>query len=275
MNIHISRPSYVPLALRSIVGSLIIGALYASSAIAQDIPSDRVLADIRAHEDAIQKQLTELKGLVQTLLLQTAKAPRPPQLSLARGTEVNELNISDLPAKGSETAAIGIVEFSDYQCPFCARHYRETLSSIQHEYVDTGRVRYFFKNLPLTTIHRGAIDAAVAAECAGGQAQYWQMHDQLFLNQRALAHDDVQGYASAIGLDIRVFNDCLRDVRVLDKVRHDMTDAVSLDIQSTPTFLAGPITADGHMKIVHRIDGAQPYASFASALQILIGGNSR
>ncbi len=274
MNSRISTTSRIPRTLFAIASSLVVVATWTSSAVAQDAP-DRVLADIKAHEEAIQKQLTELKGLVQTLLLQTAKTSPPERLSLAGGTGMNELSIADLPAKGSDTATIGIVEFSDYQCPFCGRYYRETLSSIQREYVDTGRVRYFFKNLPLSTIHRSSVDAAIAAECAGHQARYWQMHDQLFLNQRALAHDDVQGYASAIGLDIATFNDCLRDLRVLDKIRHEMVDAASLEIQSTPTFLVGPISADGRLKIVRRINGAQAYPVFASVLQALVGETSR
>jgi protein-disulfide isomerase len=97
-----------------------------------------------------------------------------------------ELVVSRDQSAGQSGARLALIEFSDYQCPFCGQHTRGVYQEIMRQFVDTGQVRYFFKNLPLEKIHPLAFNAAVAAECAGASGQFWAMHDRLFANQNAL-----------------------------------------------------------------------------------------
>jgi protein-disulfide isomerase len=91
--------------------------------------------------------------------------------------------IGDAPVKGNPNAKLTLIEFSDYQCPFCRRHAENTLPSLDKEYIATGKVRYVFHDFPLEAIHPQAFKAAEAAHCAGEQQKYWEMHGRLFANQ--------------------------------------------------------------------------------------------
>ena len=105
------------------------------------------------------------------------------------------------PSRGKADARVTIVEFTDYQCPFCSRYVRETYPQLDKEYVQTGKVKYVLRDLPLEAIHPLAMKAAEAAHCAGEQGKYWEMHDRLFANQTELARTDLAKHAQALGLD--------------------------------------------------------------------------
>lgn len=93
------------------------------------------------------------------------------------------VGVGDLPVLGKENAKVTLIEFSDYQCPFCARHFTQTEPQIKKEYIDTGKVKFYYRDFPLPQIHPGAQKAAEAARCAGDQNKYWQYHDVIFQNQ--------------------------------------------------------------------------------------------
>jgi protein-disulfide isomerase len=131
----------------------------------------RELEALKAGQVRIERQLQELKDLLTTLL--ASRAPEPRELVL---------NVDGAPSKGEKTARVVLIEFSDYQCPFCARHVRETLPQLEREYIQTGKIRYVTRDFPLPT-HRHAFKAAEAARCAGEQGKFWEMHAQLFHNQ--------------------------------------------------------------------------------------------
>src|SRR5262247_4360160 len=119
------------------------------------------------------------------------------------------LPIGGYPSKGSQSAKLVLVEFTDYQCPFCGRHFQQTSPQIERDYVNTGRVRYVVRDFPIESIHKDALKAAEAAHCAGDQGQYWEMHDRLFNKQTALATEHLSAYAGALGLDVKGFQQCL------------------------------------------------------------------
>jgi protein-disulfide isomerase len=96
------------------------------------------------------------------------------------------LNLKGDPFKGEKNAKVTLVEFSDYQCPFCARHVRATLPPLESEYIATGKIKYVFRNFPIASIHPLAFKAHEAANCSGEQDKYWEMHDRLFANSKAL-----------------------------------------------------------------------------------------
>ena len=175
--------------------------------------------------------------------------------STGTGTEVVDASFDDDAVKGNANAKVTIIEFSDYECPFCGKHFKETYPQIVKEYVDTGKVKLVFRDFPLS-FHASAQKAAEAAECAGEQNKYWQMHDKLFSNQQALDVDSLKIYAKDIGLNTATFNACLDDGKMVDEVAKDFADGQSYGVTGTPAFfingrfIAGAYTFADFKKII-------------------------
>ena len=160
-----------------------------------------------------------------------------------------------------------IVEYTDYQCPYCARHASQTFNKIAEDLVETGQVRYVFKDMPLTSIHPQAMLAAEAARCAGVQNDdaFVTMHNLLFENQGAWsgnsdASDLFASYAAEIGLDSSDFESCINDHTFESAVRADIQEAMQVGITGTPAFII-----NGQLMF-----GAQPYEVFEQAVDILL-----
>jgi protein-disulfide isomerase len=153
---------------------------------------------LKKEVDALRSEIDEIK----TLLRERVGVPM-------RGVV---LGTGDGPFKGAPDARVTVVEFSDYQCPFCGRHARETLPKIDETYIKTGKVKYVFRDFPLERIHPNAVKAAEAARCAGESGKYWEMHNRLFGDQKAGArlqfHHDT-GRQPDRHFGIR-FVDCIR-----------------------------------------------------------------
>lgn len=176
--------------------------------------------------------------------------------------------------KGHESARLAIIEFSDFQCPYCARYATGTHARIEHDYVDTGRIKYAFRNMPLDQIHPHAQKAAEAAECAGRQGRFWDMYDRLFANQATLRPADLPQHAKSIGLNPRRFAACL-DGETAGKVDGDRAEAARLAITSTPTFLIGELTGAGQMRVRRRVKGTYPPEVFAVIFDELLAAAPR
>jgi protein-disulfide isomerase len=175
------------------------------------------------------------------------------------------LTLDGDPIKGDRNARLVLVEFTDYQCPFCARHVRDTFPQLEADYIKTGKLRYVTREFPLESIHPQAFKAAEAALCAGDQGKYWEMHARLFANQRALGADQLGAHAQAVGLDEAKFSQCLSGGTKAAKVRRDLADGAKAGVTGTPAFFLG--VADGAtVKVVRVIKGAQPLASFKEAI---------
>jgi protein-disulfide isomerase len=157
------------------------------------------------------------------------------------------------PAKGPEGAPVTVVEFSDFQCPFCAR-VNPTLAKLQEAYA--GKVRVVFRDLPLLNIHKNAGHAAEAAHCANDQGKFWEMHDRLFANQQKLAPAELKEHAVALGLDATAFNQCLDSGKYTAEWRRDSQEASRLGLSGTPAFFI-----NGRL-----LSGAQPYDAFAQII---------
>lgn len=241
---------------------VLTGALLAPVVSAQQAPTTTELKkDIEALKAAIQKDLQEIKTLLQT---------RPAAPAAAAVAQNVVLDVGNNPSQGARTAKLTLVEFSDYQCPFCARHERETNPQLEKEYIQTGKLRRVFIDLPLESIHKLAFKAAEAARCAGDQGKYWQMHDQLFANQKTL--DTWGAHAQAVGLDTAKFDSCLTSGKFASEVRKDLTLAQSLGITGTPGFFIA-VTEPGSttkVRTVRSIKGAQPYLAFKAQLDAVL-----
>lgn len=145
------------------------------------------------------KDSANIKALLEPLRV-------PPPIGPANG----RIDTRDAPEKGNARASVAMVEFSDFQCSFCKRHFDATVPRIQKSYFDIGKVRYVFMDFPLESIHPLALKAAEASHCAAEQKQYWKMHDRLFANQDKLARNQLMAHAKALGLDERRFATCPR-----------------------------------------------------------------
>ncbi len=146
---------------------------------------------------------------------------------------VEDVSVDDDPRLGTKEAPITIVEFADYECPACAQANLD-MKQILSEYEE--EILFVYRDFPLESIHPNAFKAAEAANCAGDQNMYWEMHDLLFVNQTALDTDSLSQYADTLGLDLTRFNDCLSNADYAEEIRHDMEDAQRYQVLSTPTF---------------------------------------
>ena len=239
--------------------------LSVSGAIAKDKNAD-MKAEIEAlkqGQEQIQKDLEEIKKLLQ----QGARAPRGQQ-----PFKPTDITLGEVASMGEKTAPVTLIEFSDYQCPFCRRHATTVMPELIKNYVDTGKVRFVMREYPITNLHPRAEAAAVAVLCAGDQGQYWGMHDALFNDQKANKYEDFKAMASTLGLDSGTFDTCLESGKFDAQIKVELAAGQELGISGTPSFVVG-LTDPKDPDKVHLsrfIRGAQPYASFAANIDELL-----
>lgn len=165
------------------------------------------------------------------------------------------------PSIGPEDASITIVEFSDYECPFCQKWHDQVYGPLMAAY--PGQIRLVYRNLPLTQLHPQAMNAAEASLCAGEQDAYWPYHGKLFENSAALNDDLYANLASELGLDVAAFESCMSGDKYLDEIEADMQFAIDLGVQSTPTFFINGLA----------IVGAQPLSVFQQVIDDELAGD--
>lgn len=201
-------------------------------------------------------------------LARTPDGPPPPPPPVER---VDGLRIDGIKVRNrAGTSNVAIVEFSDYQCPYCAKYAKETYPAIRQKLVASGHASYVSFALPLEGIHPRARSASEAAECAARQDRFWQMHERLFASADALAPDDLVAKAESIGLDLSQFKECLAGGASAE-ISADIAEAKRLKVSSTPTFFVGLIEEDGSIRLERRINGAVPFEHFEAALADVSG----
>jgi len=242
------------------VGVLLLAGSLASTGRAQETSTEDLRKEIQALREsveAMQKDLQEIKSLL------TRPAPRPSAIGAV-------VDYGSSPVRGAPDAKVTLLEISDYQCPYCARYTHDTLPQVEKEYIETGKVKSVFLDLPLERIHKLAFKAAEAARCAGDQGRYWEMHDRLFANQKALEPWDA--HAEAIGLDVKAFDACMTSNKHAEGIRRDIASASKLGVTGTPGFLLGltdPKTRK--VRIAAAIRGSRPFADFKAEIDKLLG----
>jgi protein-disulfide isomerase len=173
-------------------------------------------------------------------------------------------------AQGRADAPVTVVEFTDYQCPYCRRFQAETWPRLKRSYVDSGKVRFIIRDLPLE-FHSAARPAAEAAHCAGEQGQFWPMHEALLASDTKLTDAAMMRRAQALGLDLRRFRDCVRENKYEPAIARNAAQAASLGVHGTPSFIIGRAAVDGELAGV-RVAGALPYEDFVAYLDQLLAG---
>ena len=190
------------------------------------------------------------------------------QLPTEQSKLVMKISADNDPVIGNPDAPITIIEFSDFQCPFCARFYTQTLPLIYEEYIDQGKVKLVFRDFPIQSIHPNAVPAAVASECANEQGKFKEMHDILFDNQnewnKQVTVDALSlfsQYATEIQLEQETFDSCLTSGKYIEEIQKDLVDGQNYGVSGTPGFFVGNDQI-GYVQI----KGAQPFDIFKKVI---------
>ena len=186
------------------------------------------------------------------------------QLPAKQPTPQVKISADNDPIIGNPDAPITIIEFSDFQCPFCARFHTQTLPLILEQYIEQGKVKLVFRDFPIQSIHPNALPASIAAECANEQGKFREMHDMLFDNQNQWNNQETtealsvfSEYATEIQLDQETFDSCLTSGKYIEEIRKDLDDGRDYGVSGTPGFFVG------NEKIGFvELKGAQPFDNF-------------
>jgi protein-disulfide isomerase len=167
---------------------------------------------------------------------------------------------------GSKTAPLTIVEYTDYQCPFCQRFHTTAFNDLKKAYIDTGKVRFFSKDMPLD-FHSNAMRAAMAARCAGEQGKFWELRDTMGANPNSLDIEHIVGFAADLKLNTAALRACIDSGKYKEPVQNDVLEAMRIGANGTPTFIVGKSVAngvDGELLV-----GAMPFQMFDLKLKEL------
>ena len=214
---------------------------------------------LKAQVDALRGEMRVLRESLLSRLMQLAPQPTAP-----RPVKVGP---GDIPALGSSDAQVVLIEFSDYQCPYCRRFYESTLPALKSDYIDKGVLRYVVRDFPLDQLHPSARIAAEIARCAGDQGKYWAMHDVLFSKPEALQQRmQLMTYAEQMQLDVEAFGGCVDSGKHQASVQRDVDDGVAAGVRGTPAFVLGKLRPDNTVEST-LLTGARPLADFVREIE--------
>jgi len=211
--------------------------------------------------DEILKELKTIRTLLQhnNNIVQQQKAVAIP--------EKVEVSINAGASLGKNDAPLVLVEFTDYQCPFCKRFYDNTFPELKKQYIDSGKLRFISRNLPLK-FHKNAESAALAAACANDQNKYWKMRKFLFSDPNKLEPDNITIYAKQSGLNMESFNTCMTKRLHSQTIQKDIAAARAVGVSGTPSFVLAK--NDGDIVEGEKIIGAQPFSILNDKIQRLL-----
>lgn len=224
------------------------------------------LTEVRQELKQLKGEISSLKQEVKNLRRSGGKRANP---------VVTSVEFGDLPRLGSKDSPIMIVEFSEFQCPFCSRHFKQTMPLIKANYLDTNKVQYVMRDFPLS-FHKDARGAAIAVRCAARQSEsaYWAMHHELLeKGSPSLNTDSYNKIAQKLSLDMDTFSACLDDKTVAGKVDADIAYGQRVGVSGTPAFFIGRVEGN---KIVDakRLVGAQHYSRFFQVIDSFLDKKS-
>jgi len=217
--------------------------------------------------DAILQELKSIRQLLE-------RQQQPPQRAQGIGpapaaSDRVKVALGESYAIGAANAPVTMVAFVDYECPFCKRFDVQTYPQLKKQYIDTGRLRYVIRDLPLE-FHKRAMKAAEASYCAAEQGKFWEMRDKLIANSERLNAELLPGYAKELGIAEERFRGCLDSGKYVPRLQKSLDDARALGITGTPTFVIGKSGGDTLEGV--KVVGAQPYATFEQHIKTLLDG---
>ena len=215
----------------------------------------------RSEVEQLKKDVEALKASQAQLAKQVGGA-RPAQPQQARPLPAS-IDMTGAPFKGSATSTVALVEFSDYECPFCIRHFTQVMPEIQKTYIDSNKIRYMFRDFPLDDLHPQSIRAHVAAHCAVEQGKFWDMHNRLFTKAGSHTPEELSGLGKEIGLNPSAFAACVAADKYSASIRQSTAFALSLGASGTPFFVVGKFDPKtNQLAPIKVIPGAYPFAQF-------------
>lgn len=218
------------------------------------------IAALNGKIENMEAELKDLKSKTGSAAAPSAPAPQP--------TVETVVSIDDDPVKGDKDAPVTIIEFSDYECPFCRRSYQNVFTKLNEEYIESGKVKIVFRDFPLG-FHKKAIPAAIAANCAGEQGKYWEVHDFLFQNPDKLGTEYVLNASEELGLDKAKLEACFKDESKEKEITEDFEAGQEYGVRGTPSYFIGK-TTDGKEITGVMVRGAQPYNVFKEHIDELL-----
>ena len=226
----------------------------------------RQVQELREQQAQMQRDLNSIKTFLQSLL--KPQPGGPPELPTLVGASIPMANE---PTMGSASAKVTVMEISDYQCPFCKRQTQQTFPQLVNEYVKTGKVQYVFVDYPIAQLHPTAARTHEAANCAGDQGKYWEMHTSLFNGPVAKDDTALLSQARTLGLDAAAFQSCLTSGKHAASIQASVSRMEGLGISGTPMTVFGLTPAPGQpLKVAKYVYGAQPYTAFKQAIEELL-----
>jgi protein-disulfide isomerase len=244
---------------RSVYGALALALPFALAAQIQPAQSAPEPGITRQQADEILTELRQIRQLLERQGQAEAKGPAEPAHA--------RINLEGAEMLGAKTAPLTIVEFTDYQCPFCQRFHVNVFGDLKKEYIDTGKVRFYSRDLPLDSIHPNAHRAAEAARCAADQHQFWAIRDKMGSHPNQLDLDSLLADAKDLKMDVAQFRSCVESHKYKDAIDGDLLEARRIGADGTPAFVIGKSTpegVDGELMV-----GAQPLVEFERRLKAL------
>ena len=215
------------------------------------------VAQLNAQQLQILASLDELKKMV--------KGPGQPALK-----PPPTMSVAGEPFKGEPAARVAIIEYADFQCPFCRRFESQVYPGLRESYIRTGKLKYFHRDMPLS-FHQGALPAARAVHCASDQGKYWEMHDSLLGDAASLTPADIDERAGKLGMNVSELGKWISSDRFADIIQRGINEASAMQVSGTPTFIIGTLDADGKvMSVKTTVVGASPFEAFKAAIDPLL-----
>ena len=259
-----------------VFGSCFAGPLVAAESVAEK-PASAAITELQKQIDQLQagqqrllKELQDIKALLAVRDGRAEVGARPPAAGVIR------LNVLGEPFRGDARARVAIVEYSDFDCSHCAKYATAIYPLLDRDYLQTRRIKYFFRDLPAPGVPV-SLQKARVARCAGEQGKYWEMHDQLFRKLSASPADqEPNALAKSLGLDLEKYSACLTSDRYLDAIQRNTVGARRMGITGTPAFLIGTVSEDGNFfQAAKQLLGGEKLTDFTVVLDELLAAPPR
>jgi protein-disulfide isomerase len=245
---------------KCLVYAMLFAALPLAAQVGPGAPNDQG-GLTRQQGDQILQELRQIRQL-----LEKQQAKPAPQAQEDAPTKAKITSLSGVSMLGSKNAPLTIVEFTDYQCPFCQQFHVTAFAQLKKAYIDTGKARFFSKDMPLD-FHPNAMRAAMAARCAGEQGKFWELRDTMGANPNSLDMEHIVGFGADLKMDIRALRACIDGGKYKEPVQSDVLEAMKIGANGTPTFVVGKSVGDGVDGEL--VVGAMPFQMFDMKLKEL------
>lgn len=225
------------------------------------------LEALRKGQEQTRDDVAQIRKLIEGARAQAREEPK---------FEPTPLELGAAPVRGDPAAPLFLVEFSDYQCPFCRRHAQQVLPELLKNYVDTGKVKFVMKEFPIPNLHPQAEGASQAALCAQDQGKYWEMHDALFAKGGDMGPEQLKARAAELKLKAGKFAKCLDDKQHAERIAADQAQGQKLGVRGTPNFFLGRADPEnpGQVILTQRIPGAVGYPVFSGAIDAMLAADN-